>query len=277
VLRKAPEAYRARQLRAITLADYIARAEEVPGVSRAVARYAWTGSWRTVRVVIDPENSIELDPVLRQAVADRLEAVRLIGEDIELRPPRFVPLDIEINVCIQPDFWPQDLRFVLEQEFSDGWTPDGRRGFFHPDEWTFGQALHRSQIAGRVHAVTGVEHLVSIAMKRRNNPAPAALNVEQSTMAFDEIVLVQNDPDHLEHDGGRDDDPEDREDGSHAEADEALLHAAEPTERRGRCSGAQRALKVKGPQARPVSSRTSAPVASFGVTVIAAPVTFTSA
>lgn len=199
VLRKAPEAYRARQLRAITLADYIARAEEVPGVSRAVARYAWTGSWRTVRVVIDPENSIELDPVLRQAVADHLEAVRLIGEDIELRPPRFVPLDIEINVCIQPDFWPQDLRFVLEQEFSDGWTPDGRRGFFHPDEWTFGQALHRSQIAGRVHAVTGVEHLVSIAMKRRNNPAPAALNVEQLTMAFDEIVLVQNDPDHLEH------------------------------------------------------------------------------
>jgi len=44
-----------------------------------------------------------------------------------------------------------------------------------------------------------VEHLVSIAMKRRNNPAPAALNVEQLTMAFDEIVLVQNDPDHLEH------------------------------------------------------------------------------
>ena len=87
---------------------------------------------------------------------------------------------------------------MLEQEFSDGWTPDGRRGFFHPDEWTFGQALHRSQLAGRVHAVTGVEHLVSIAMKRRNNPAPASLNVEQLTMAFDEIVLVQNDPDHLE-------------------------------------------------------------------------------
>ena len=198
VLRKAPEAYRVRQLRAITLADYVARAEEVPGVSRAVARYAWTGSWRTVRIVIDPDNSIELDPALRRAVADYLEAVRLIGEDIELRPPRFAPLDIQINLCLQPDFWPEDVRFVLEQEFSDGWTPDGRRGFFHPDEWTFGQALHRSQLAGRVHAVTGVEHIVSIAMKRRNDPAAALLDVEQLTMAFDEIVLVQNDPDHLE-------------------------------------------------------------------------------
>ena len=51
IRRKAPEAYRARQLRAVTLADYVRRAEEVPGVSRAVARYAWTGSWRTVRIV----------------------------------------------------------------------------------------------------------------------------------------------------------------------------------------------------------------------------------
>ena len=50
VRRNAPEAFRARQLRAVTLADYVRRAEEVPGVSRAVARYAWTGSWRTVRV-----------------------------------------------------------------------------------------------------------------------------------------------------------------------------------------------------------------------------------
>jgi hypothetical protein len=198
VLRRAPEAYRVRQLRAITLADYVARAEEVPGVARAVARYAWTGSWRTVRIVIDPAGSIELDPVLRQAVADHLEVVRLIGEDIELRPPRFVPLDVVINLCIQPDFWPQDLRFVLEQELSDGWTPDGRRGLFHPDEWTFGQPLHRSQIAGRVHAVTGVEHIVSIAMKRRHDPAPALLDVEHLAMGFDEIVLVQNDPDHLE-------------------------------------------------------------------------------
>ena len=38
----------------MTLADYVQRAEEVAGVSRAVARYAWTGSWRTVRVTIDP-------------------------------------------------------------------------------------------------------------------------------------------------------------------------------------------------------------------------------
>ena len=38
VLRNVPEVYRVRQLRAITLADYVQRAEEVPGVARAAAR-----------------------------------------------------------------------------------------------------------------------------------------------------------------------------------------------------------------------------------------------
>ena len=198
VRRNAPEAYRARQLRAVTLADYVRRAEEVEGVSRAVARYGWTGSWRTVRVTIDPEGTTELEEPLRANIAAHLEAVRLIGEDIELRPPRVVPLDIRIVVCADAAFWREDLRFILEQEFSDSWTSDGRPGFFHPDDWTFGQALHRSQIEGRLHQIAGIEHVVSIVMKRFNAPTPGLPNAEQIEMAFDEVVQLANDPDHLE-------------------------------------------------------------------------------
>jgi hypothetical protein len=199
ILRNAPEAYRARQLRAITLADYVARAEEVPGVSRAMARYAWTGSWRTVRIVIDPVGSLTLDDSLRDAVAAHLEAVRLIGEDLELRPPRFVPVIVNASLCICSDYWPEDVRAVLAQEFSDGYTPDGRRGFFHPDEWTFGQTLHASEIEGRLQAVAGVDHVIAIDMRRFGRPPsltvppPASLEV-----GVDEIIEVESDPDHLE-------------------------------------------------------------------------------
>lgn len=206
VRRQAPEAFRARQLRAVTLADYVKRAEEVDGVSRAVARYAWTGSWRTVRLAIDPvgfaaigdARSDALWDELRPRIADHLEAVRLIGEDLELRPPRYVPLEIEVVVCAARDYWREDVRFVLEREFSDGWTSDGRRGLFHPDEWTFGQALHRSAIEGRVHRVTGIEHIVRITMKRFSAPQPGAPGMEVLEVAFDEVVLLANDPDHLE-------------------------------------------------------------------------------
>jgi hypothetical protein len=88
---------------------------------------------------------------------------------------------------------------VLEQEFSDGYTPDGRRGFFHPDNWTFGQTLHASEIEGRLQSVAGVDHVISIDMHRFGRPAsttvpgPASLEV-----GVDEIIEVDNDPDHLE-------------------------------------------------------------------------------
>jgi hypothetical protein len=203
VRRNAPEAYLARQLRAITLDDYAARAREVEGVSDAVASYAWAGSWRTVRVAIDPAGTDVLEGALREEVARHLEAVRLIGEDLELRAPRFVPLAIEVSVCLSPDVWPEDIRFVLEQEFSDSYTPDGRRGFFHPDEWRFGQRLRKSELTGRLLAVPGVEHPLLIEWRRFNAPTPGMYDAasggpDEIFVGFDEIIQVRNDPDHLE-------------------------------------------------------------------------------
>ena len=198
IRRNAPEAWRTRQLRAVTLDDYVRRAEEVAGVARAVAQYAWTGSWRTVRVVIDPRATTVVNDALRREVAAHLEAVRLIGEDLELRAPRYVALDVRITVCAEPEYWCEDLRFVLEQEFSDGWTADGRPGFFNPDQWSFGQSVHRSAIAGRIHQVAGVRHIVDIAMKRFNAPTPGLPGTAVLEMGFDEVVLLSNDPSHLE-------------------------------------------------------------------------------
>jgi hypothetical protein len=149
-------------------------------------------------VIIDPKGTTVLDDKLRTSVAAHLEAVRLIGEDLELRAPRFVPLDIRITVCAEPNYWREDLRFVLEQEFSDGWTADGRPGFFNVDLWTFGQALHRSAIEGRIHRVAGIRHVMEITMMRFNAPTPGVPNTEVLEMGFDEVMLLSNDPDHLE-------------------------------------------------------------------------------
>lgn len=196
IIRRAPEAYRLRQLRAITLQDYVNRAEALPGVSRAAARYAWTGSWRTVQITIDPIGTTVLSDDSRARIARALDAVRLIGEDLEIRAPQFVPLEIHVSLCAGLDYWPEDLKAILEQEFSDGWTPDGRMGFFHPDLWTFGQPLVASQIVGRVLEVEGVEHIIAVTMRRWNGPS--ALTAEVTNVAFNEILQVVNDPDHQE-------------------------------------------------------------------------------
>jgi hypothetical protein len=211
IVRRVPEAYRQHQQRAVTLDDYARRAEELPGVAHARARYAWTGSWRTVRVAIDPAGTIVLAEPLRRAIADHLEAVRLIGEDLEVRPSTYVPLDIRLTLCAGAAYWPEDLRAQLDEEFSDSWTRDGRPGFFNPDVWTFGQPLHASQLIGRACAVTGVGRVLRLSMRRWNPGTggglseididPAALPesyAEQLAIGPFEIVVVANDPDHLE-------------------------------------------------------------------------------
>lgn len=196
IVRRVPEAYRLRQLRAVTLADYVKRAQEVAGVSRAAAAYAWTGSWRTVRLTIDPAGTTTLSDELRRDVARYLEAVRLIGEDLEIRRPVFVPLDIRVTLCADSESWPQDLRFLLEQEFSAGFTSDGRKAFFHPDLWTFGQPLHASQILGRIQLLQGIDHVTAIALKRWSDPG---LPVDEITgLRPNEIIEVLSDPNHLE-------------------------------------------------------------------------------
>jgi hypothetical protein len=152
-----------------------------------------------------------LDRDLSRRIADHLDALRLIGEDLEIRPAQYVPLDIKLRLCADPQYWPEDLRAELEIEFSAGYTPDGRRGFFHPDLWTFGQPLYASQIVGRALRVTGVERVLSLSMRRWNpgsggglvivtvppDALPEAL-VEKLEVGPFEIIQVVNDPSRLE-------------------------------------------------------------------------------
>lgn len=221
--RRVPEAYRARQLRAVTLQDYIKRAEELPQVSHAAARYAWAGSWRTVRIAIDPVSTVTYDDNLRQLIENYLDAVRLIGEDLEIREANYVPLDIKMRLCAHPQYWPSDLDAVLQMEFSDGYTPDGRPGFFNPDLWTFGQPLYPSQLIGRALSVVGVERVLSVSIRRWHalfGPSSLTITLDPETIPDSiieklevdsfEIIQVKNDPDHLETgriifkiDGGR--------------------------------------------------------------------------
>ena len=210
-MRRAPEAYRVVQKRAVILADYAAAAEAIKGVSHAAACYGWCGSWRSVRVAIDPVGGGLMSMDLVQRLESALDALRLIGDDVEIRNAAYVPLNIDLIVCADPQYWIEDLRAELEAEFSDVWTSDGRRGFFHPDAWTLGQSLHASQLIGRAMSVTGVASVLRASMRRFNPGADGGLVTitvdplslplsDAATLAMGsfEILVVANDPDRLE-------------------------------------------------------------------------------
>jgi predicted phage baseplate assembly protein len=196
IRRRVPEAFLYYQARAITLADYVERAKEVFGVSNAAAVYMWAGSWRTVRVIVDPVGTNVLSESLRAEVEERLDAVHLIGEDVEVRAPEYAPLIITVTVCISRDYWPEDVSPVIEQAFSTSYRRDGKPAFFNPDNWTFGQALYASQIEAQFALIEGVEHVVSIQMTRWWNQS--IMSNEVMLVSPEEIILVTNDPSRLE-------------------------------------------------------------------------------
>jgi hypothetical protein len=68
--------------------------------------------------------------------------------------------------------------------------------FFHPDRWTFGQELYASQIIGRIQAIQGVEHIISVVLKRWNEPTRDIDRIV--SLRPNEIIQVHNDPDHME-------------------------------------------------------------------------------
>jgi hypothetical protein len=82
--------------------------------------------------------------------------IRMAGYDLEVDGPRFVPLEIEMFVCIQPEYFRSQVKAALLDTFSNRVLPDGQQGIFHPANFTFGQTVYLSRLYAAAQAVPGV-------------------------------------------------------------------------------------------------------------------------
>jgi predicted phage baseplate assembly protein len=162
----APSAFRRRLRRAITAADYATLAGEVPGVQRAAATLRWTGGWYEAEVAIDPVGSQEASPTLLEAVEAALYRVRRIGHDLTVRAADYVPLDIALSVCVLPHVHRAHVKREILDLLSNRSLPDGRRGYFHPDNLTFGDDIALSTLVSLVHRVPGVSSVEVTKLER---------------------------------------------------------------------------------------------------------------
>ena len=55
----------------------------------------------------------------------------------------------------------------LLEVFSNRVLPDGRRGVFHPDNFTFGQTVYLSPLYAAAQAVAGVDSVVITKFQRQ--------------------------------------------------------------------------------------------------------------
>ena len=197
VRRNAPQAFRTQE-RAVTTDDYAAVTERHPQVQRAAATLRWTGSWYTVFITPDPRAGVD-SRLLKADLPPLVDRYRMAGHDLEFNDPRYVSLEIELHVCVEADYFRSDVKQSLLQLFSNRVLPDGRRGLFHPDNFTFGQTVFLSPLYAAAHQVPGVASAQITTFQRQGTDDPVYLLSGELPLARLEIARLDNDPNFPEH------------------------------------------------------------------------------
>jgi Baseplate J-like protein len=191
--RDAPQAFRTQE-RAVTAADYEAAAERKHDVQRAAASFRWTGSWHTVFVSADRRGGVAVDDRFEARLRAHLERFRMAGYDLEVNGPRPVPLDVALFVCVKAGHFRADVQRAVQRELSSALLSDGRRGVFHPDNFSFGEPVYASRIVAAAQAVAGVDSVKLEVFRRLVNPSPTSLAEGVIRVGRLEIAQLSNDP-----------------------------------------------------------------------------------
>jgi hypothetical protein len=198
VRQTAPSAFRVQE-RAVTPEDYAEMAQRHPEVQRAAATIRWTGSWYTVFLTIDRFGGRPLDAGFEEELRAHLERYRLAGHDLEVDGPRYVSLEVEMLVCVMPEYFRSDVKAVLLEVLGNRTLPDGRRGVFHPDNLTFGQPVYLSRLYEAAQAVEGVDRVEITRFQRQGLDDRKPLDDGVLPMHPLEIARLDNDPNFPEN------------------------------------------------------------------------------
>jgi len=184
------------QKRAVTLADYETLLTAHPDVQRAHARKRWLGGWSAIFLSVDRTGSTQVDDPFKAALLEYLEPFRMMGHDLTIDAPIYVPLAVALNACVHHDHFAQDVAEALAEAFSNGYRKDGTRAFFHPDNVTFSDHIYLSHIYRQAMAVPGVRDIQITDFRRAAANSPQAIDSGVLTFGPREIPVLANDPNH---------------------------------------------------------------------------------
>jgi hypothetical protein len=197
IRQQAPFAFRT-QLRAVTEDDYGAMAQQDPAIREARGTLRWTGSWYTAFVSIDSVAPSGPDAALLAATQTRLNLFRMAGVDLAVEGAVLVGLRIEMNICVDPDYFQDDVQAALTQLFTVGTLCSGQRGMLNPENFTFGQTIYTSPFVAAAQRVEGVSSATMTVFQRLDDPSIDGVAHGYLTLGRLEIARCDNDPARLD-------------------------------------------------------------------------------
>ena len=168
-------------------------------MQRAAATLRWTGSWHTVFTTVDRIGGGLLDAEFTRSLQAHVDRYRMAGHDLRFDDPAYVSLEVELLVCVAPDHFRSDVQAGLLAVLSNADLPEGRRGVFHPDNFSFGQTVYLSPILAAARGVAGVASVQATRFHRQGQGDPKPLADAYMRLGRLEIPRLDNDPNFPEH------------------------------------------------------------------------------
>jgi hypothetical protein len=198
IRRRAPLAFLTQE-RAVTMADYERVTEMNSQVENSVATLRWTGSWYTVFITAEPKCGSTLSSTLRNELCRNINRYRLAGQDLELQSPQYVSLRIDLTVCVDPAYFRSDVEEALTQVLGTRVLPDGTKGVFHADNFTFGQTVYLSPVYAAARRIAGVTSIVATVFQPEGPPTTIYLSTGKIPLGPFQIARLENDPSLPDH------------------------------------------------------------------------------
>ncbi len=198
VRQKASSAFLTQE-RAVTTDDYVMLVQRDPTVKRAAAVQRWTGSWFTTFLAVERVRGALVDEAYKQKLSARMQQYCLAGSDLAIVGPVYVSLEIEMIVQVKDDYFRNRIKSALQDVFSSRVLPGGGRGYFYPDNFTFGQTIYLSPLRSAAMAIPGVASVEVTTFQRQGFPSSQGLNDGSLVMDWMEIARLENDPNYQEH------------------------------------------------------------------------------
>lgn len=192
ICRRAPVAFLTQE-RAITMQDYTDVAKKNSQIEDAAAQTRWTGSWYTVFVAAEPKGNAPMSNSLLMSLTRIVNEYRLAGEAAYVEPPQYVPLQIALTVCVDPESFALDVEKDLLAVLSSCMQANGKAGFFNPKNFEMGQAVYLSPMYAAARTVAGVIRVTATTFEPQGQNTTVYLRQGYIPMGPFQVPMLLND------------------------------------------------------------------------------------
>jgi hypothetical protein len=119
--------------------------------------------------------------------------------DLKLEGPDYVPLQIALTICVDPDYFSANVQKSLLQVLGAGIQPNGQPGLFTPGNFQLGQTVYLSPIYAAARNVAGVTKVTATIFQPQGVNTKRYLHKGEIKLGIFQVAQLDNDASFPNH------------------------------------------------------------------------------